>query len=1056
MPDEPLVQSVLQIKVINALRSTHGPQQLAELAKTYNVADYPGLLGLATQIAPSPTVEWVADMYVKRGRNLNEQDDSGNTALHYAVASSRRDCTRLLLECPSIDDTVSNSKGLMPSDMAHEPEMVELISHAQEEFTTRTALVLKDAFRKRDLKTLEKVYENPRVGNLVNLDGLDPDTGEGVLHDAAASGDAHIVQFILAHGADPLLRDSSDRVPSDLARDENTRRILNNAAKSRAILDQTQFQTAGAAPEMNGYLKKWVNFTQGYKVRYFVLRNDTLTYYKSAKEPERKMRGTIHLRYAVVRMDSSEKNKFEVRTANDKFHLKAMHPAETNKWVWALQSSITHARDADRRSRKSTTSQRSVSGVLGSPVSKAASTGSGHSRKPSVNSQVDTTGLGIIVNDLEVRDDDDSTSSGEDESLNEELDELENGELPRLSSKTLITRLGALKDLINLLLGKVEEQELQDALVTALKSIDTLSADAQRYGKVYRAQLKRSDRAEKEWAKNYRDLEVSYEKLEGQLYALKRDNQDSEDEFYDVAESSPAETPTVAEARDESSQTTEDTSEAAKESVAGGSAGDASSGDAAGGPAAAAAAGAGGATAAAGGAAVAGGTSTNPQTDEGKEDANSGENEGAVQTPEKSSGDSNTMVPRNLTPTTEKQSAVVEIIKKENSFAGYEDPPRKKLAIDNDNRPRLSLWSILKNLIGKDMTRMTLPVTFNECTSLLQRSAEDMEYVDLLDLAAQTPDEGLRMAYIVAFAASSYSSTINRVAKPFNPLLGETYEYARPDQGFRMMAEQVSHHPPIGALYARSRHWDFYGESHVESHFYGRSFDINPLGLWYLHMRPDKGDGPEEEVYSFRKVTSSVVGIMLGNPVVDNYGPMTIENHTTGVVANVDFKARGWRGSSAYKLEGDVKSAKGEVLYHIVGRWNDRIFAINAKTKKKTELWRVHERGPAPFNLTPFAITLNALPDKLRPWLAPTDTRLRPDQRAMEEGRYDDASKEKARVEDKQRAVRRKREETGQEYKPQWFTLQKHPVTGKQYYQPINDYWGQRANHNLADKGDIF
>lgn len=70
MPDEPLVQSVLQIKVINALRSSHGPQQLAELAKTYNVVDYPGLLGLATQIAPSPTVEWVADMYVKRGRNL--------------------------------------------------------------------------------------------------------------------------------------------------------------------------------------------------------------------------------------------------------------------------------------------------------------------------------------------------------------------------------------------------------------------------------------------------------------------------------------------------------------------------------------------------------------------------------------------------------------------------------------------------------------------------------------------------------------------------------------------------------------------------------------------------------------------------------------------------------------------------------------------------------------------------------------------------------------------------------------------------------------------------
>ena len=33
-------------------------------------------------------------------------------------------------------------------------------------------------------------------------------------------------------------------------------------------------------------------------------------------------------------------------------------------------------------------------------------------------------------------------------------------------------------------------------------------------------------------------------------------------------------------------------------------------------------------------------------------------------------------------------------------------------------------------MIGKAMTKMTLPVSFNEPTSLLQRVAEDMEYTD--------------------------------------------------------------------------------------------------------------------------------------------------------------------------------------------------------------------------------------------------------------------------------------------------------------------------------------
>src|SRR5688572_26790960 len=92
-----------------------------------------------------------------------------------------------------------------------------------------------------------------------------------------------------------------------------------------------------------------------------------------------------------------------------------------------------------------------------------------------------------------------------------------------------------------------------------------------------------------------------------------------------------------------------------------------------------------------------------------------------------------------------------------------------------------SSQGILKSMIGKDMTKMTLPVSFNECTSLLQRVAEDMEYAELLDLACAraTPDE--RLVYVAAFAASEYASTLNRVAKPFNPLLGETYEYCRPD-----------------------------------------------------------------------------------------------------------------------------------------------------------------------------------------------------------------------------------------------------------------------------------
>jgi hypothetical protein len=365
-------------------------------------------------------------------------------------------------------------------------------------------------------------------------------------------------------------------------------------------------------------------------------------------------------------------------------------------------------------------------------------------------------------------------------------------------------------------------------------------------------------------------------------------------------------------------------------------------------------------------------------------------------------------------------------------------------------------------MIGKDMTKMTLPVSFNEPTSLLQRVAEDMEYTDLLDTAAQRTDSTERLLYVAAFAASEYASTTGRVAKPFNPLLAETYEYVRPDKGFRFFIEQVSHHPPVGAAYAESAKWDYYGESAVKSKFYGRSFDINPLGTWFLRLRPVTGG---EELYTWKKVTSSVVGIMTGNPTVDNYGPMEIKNWTTGEVCNLDFKARGWRSSGAFEVKGRVLDADGIQRWSIGGRWNDKIYArlspgydavvtppqgssVRSGSGGPTQaflVWQVHNRPKGiPFNLTPFAVTLNALPEGLRPYLPPTDTRLRPDQRAMEDGRYDDAAIDKNRVEEKQRAKRRDREAQGESFVPRWFSKGTCETTGESYWKFNGEYWKMR------------
>jgi hypothetical protein len=53
-------------------------------------------------------------------------------------------------------------------------------------------------------------------------------------------------------------------------------------------------------------------------------------------------------------------------------------------------------------------------------------------------------------------------------------------------------------------------------------------------------------------------------------------------------------------------------------------------------------------------------------------------------------------------------------------YEGFEKL-RTNLSLRGDNRPPTSLWSVLKNSIGKDLTRISFPVFFNEPTSMLQR-----------------------------------------------------------------------------------------------------------------------------------------------------------------------------------------------------------------------------------------------------------------------------------------------------------------------------------------------
>lgn len=140
-------------------------------------------------------------------------------------------------------------------------------------------------------------------------------------------------------------------------------------------------------------------------------------------------------------------------------------------------------------------------------------------------------------------------------------------------------------------------------------------------------------------------------------------------------------------------------------------------------------------------------------------------------------------------------------------------PDRTCLPYKKDPNDRPSVWKILKDAVGKDLSKFCVPVYFNEPVSMVQKVAEIMEYQDLLNKADSESDPAKRIMLVNAFGIAQYKCTDNRLNKPFNPILGETFELIGKD--FKYFAEQVSHHPPISACIAENENYKYHMDTNT-------------------------------------------------------------------------------------------------------------------------------------------------------------------------------------------------------------------------------------------------
>uniref|UniRef100_A0A8C4NXW3 Oxysterol-binding protein n=1 Tax=Dicentrarchus labrax TaxID=13489 RepID=A0A8C4NXW3_DICLA len=395
----------------------------------------------------------------------------------------------------------------------------------------------------------------------------------------------------------------------------------------------------------------------------------------------------------------------------------------------------------------------------------------------------------------------------------------------------------------------------------------------------------------------------------------------------------------------------------------------------------------------------------------------------------------------------------------------------------------LNLWSIMKNCIGKELSKIPMPVNFNEPLSMLQRLSEDLEYYELLDKAAKCQSSLEQMCYVAAFTVSSYSTTVHRTGKPFNPLLGETFELDRLKEcGYRSLCEQVSHHPPAAAHHAISeKGWTLRQEITLASKFRGKYLSIMPLGS--IQCLFEKSNNH----YSWKKVTTTVHNIIVGKLWIDQSGEIDVVNHKTGDRCHLKFAPYSYFSRDVpRKVTGVVTDKDGKAHYVLSGTWDEKMEFSRVmqsskgengtegkqrtvyQTLKAKEIWK---KNPLPegaenmYYFSSLALTLNE-PEE---GVAPTDSRKRPDQRLMEDGRWDEANAEKQRLEEKQRTTRREREreavkavsppEEGahqDNYQALWFEKLDDSASGETLHVYKGGYWEAKEQGSWDMCADIF
>ncbi|KAJ2722413.1 Oxysterol-binding protein 4 [Coemansia sp. Benny D115] len=340
--------------------------------------------------------------------------------------------------------------------------------------------------------------------------------------------------------------------------------------------------------------------------------------------------------------------------------------------------------------------------------------------------------------------------------------------------------------------------------------------------------------------------------------------------------------------------------------------------------------------------------------------------------------------------------------------------------------------SFIKGILSftGDLSSLTCPSFLLNGISLLEYgylSAHWSDYPQVLAEITKATDPAERIKLVARwFVSTLYGSFNKRVAesnsgekKPFNPILGEQFIASWNDAEYgetKFVCEQVSHHPPVSAIYFENAKAGIYGNGHFsqKSKFKGTTMKVVQEGRVTLRMKNT------DEIYCLTLPNLNICSILSGKPFLE-MSSNTFIRSSKGYTAEFQWHTKPWLYGEYHKFDGKIykDSAKvyvengsdREQLYTMQGKWVAESRVVDLRSGQEGVLFDVNAQPAAEIIIQP--LDEQSQLESRRVWHKVSE--------ALASGDYDVASREKTVIEEEQRALRKQRAENNEKWEPSMF-----------------------------------